>query len=119
VSSVAEAEATAEAAAAEVEAPTTIEAMMAGAGAPGTTKADVIAARPSAQEAEMKAAEALVAPLVQGPPSLRESARGVEVLTISSYDVSRAWEMADGEVAGAMEQPVLTPGEGSSALAQV
>ena len=67
----------------------------------------------------MKAAETSVAPLVQGPPSLRESAREVEVLPISSNDVSRAREMADGEVAGAVEQPVPTPGEGSSALARV
>jgi len=116
---VSEAKATAEAAVAEVEAPTTIEATMAGAGAPGTTEADVIMARPSAQEVEMKAAEASVAPLVQGPLSLRESAREVEVLPISSDNVSQAWEMADGEVAGAVEQLVPTPGEGSSALAWV
>jgi len=67
----------------------------------------------------MEAAEALVAPLVQGPPLLPGSAREVEVLPISSDDVSRAREMADGEVAGAVEQLVLTPGEGSSALARV
>ena len=67
----------------------------------------------------MKAVEASVAPLVQGPPSLRESAREVEVLPISSDDVSRAREMADGEVVGAVEQPVPTPGEGSLALARV
>ena len=83
---------------------------MAGAGAHGTTEA---------QEVEMKAAEASVAPLVQGPPLLPGSAREVEVLPISSNDVSWVREMADGEVAGAMEQPVLTPGEGSSALARV
>ena len=65
----------------------------------------------------MKAAEASVAPLVQGPPSLRESAREVEVLPISSNNVSQAREMPNGEVAGAVEQPVPTPGEGSSALA--
>ena len=116
---VSEAEATAEAAAAEVEAPAPIEATMAGAGAPGTTEAGVVAARPSAQEVEMKAAEASVAPLVQGPPSLWESAREVEVLLISSDDVSRAQEMADGEVVGVVEQPVPTPGEGSSALMRV
>ena len=39
-------------------------AAMAGAGAPETTKAVVMAARPSIQEAEMKAAEALEAPLL-------------------------------------------------------
>ena len=51
----------------------------------------------------MKEAEALVAPLVHGPPLLPGSAREVEVLPISSNDVSRAREMADGEVAGAVE----------------
>ena len=119
VSSVAEAEATAEAAAAEVEAPAPIEATMAGVGAHGTTEAGVVAARPSAQEVEMKAAEASMAPLVQGPPLLSGSVREVEVLPISSDDVSWAREMADGEVAGAVEQPVPTPGEGSLALAWV
>jgi len=114
-----EAEATDEAAAAEVEAPVPIEATMVGAGAHGTTEAGIVVARPSAQEVEMKAAEASVAPLVQGPPLLPGSAREVEVLPISSDDVSRAREMADGEVVGAVEQPVLTPGEGSSALARV
>ena len=67
----------------------------------------------------MKAVEASVAPLVQGPPSLRESAREVEVLPISFDDVSQAREMADGKVAGVGEQPVPTPGEGNSALAWV
>ena len=67
----------------------------------------------------MKAAEASVAPLVQGPPLLPGSAREVEVLLISSSDVSRAREMADGEVVGAVEQLVPTSGEGSSALARV
>jgi len=67
----------------------------------------------------MEAMEASVAPLVQGPPLLPGSAQEVEVLPISSDDVSLAREMADGEVAGAVEQPVLTPGEGSSALARV
>jgi len=119
VSSVAEAtevearrvsKATDEATAAEVQAPAPIEATMAGAGAHGTTEA---------QEVEMEAAEASVAPLVQGPPLLPGSTWEVEVLPISSDDVSRAWEMADGEVVGAVEQPVPTPGEGSSALAWV
>ena len=79
---------TAEAAAAGAGAPTTTEAMMAEAGAPRTTEAAVIAVRPSAQEVEMKAAKASVAPLVQGSPFLRESAREVEVLLISSDDTS-------------------------------
>ncbi|XP_066375090.1 uncharacterized protein [Miscanthus floridulus] len=78
--------ATAEATMAEAGAPETTKAMMAEAGAPGTTEAtmeearaprttdaDVIVAGMPAQEVEMKAAEALVAPLVQGPPPLRES----------------------------------------------
>ena len=67
---VSEVEATDEAAAAEVEAPAPIEATMAGVGAHGTTEAGVVVARPSAQEVEMKAAEASVAPLGQGPSSL-------------------------------------------------
>ncbi|XP_066396080.1 uncharacterized protein [Miscanthus floridulus] len=81
---------TAEAAAAGAGAPTTTEATMLEVGAPRTTEADVIAARPSAQEVEMKAAEASVAPLVQGPPSLWESAREAEVHPISSDDTSQA-----------------------------
>ena len=110
---------TIEAAAVGTGALTTIEATMAEAGAPGTTEADVIVARLPAQEVEMKAAEASVAPLVQGPPSSREGAREVEVHTISSDDTSRAQEMADAKVAGTVEQPVPTPGEGSSALMRV
>ena len=116
---VSEAEATDEATAAEVEAPAPIKATMVGAGAHGTTEAGVVVVRPSAQEVEMKAVEASVAPLVQGPPLLPGSAREVEVLLISSSDVSRAREMADGEVVGAVEQLVPTSGEGSSALARV
>ncbi|XP_066373374.1 uncharacterized protein [Miscanthus floridulus] len=100
---------TTEATMAEAGAPGTTEAMMVEAGAPGTTEADVIAARLSAQEVEMKAAEASVAPLVQGPPSLRESAREAEVHLISSDDTSRAQEVVDAKVASAVEQPVLTP----------
>ncbi|XP_066309790.1 uncharacterized protein [Miscanthus floridulus] len=49
---------------AEAGAPKTIKAILVEAGAPEITKADVMAVRPSTQEAEMKAAEALVAPLV-------------------------------------------------------
>ncbi|XP_066323903.1 uncharacterized protein [Miscanthus floridulus] len=109
---------TTEATMAEAGAPETTEVMMAEAGAPGTTEADVIVARLSAQEVEMKAAEASVAPLVQGLPLLWESAWEVEVLPISSNDTSRAQEMASAEVAGVVEQPVPTPREGSSALAR-
>ncbi|XP_066316326.1 uncharacterized protein [Miscanthus floridulus] len=68
-----------EATVAEAGAPETVEAIIAEAGAPKITKAIVMGARPSVQEAEMKAAEASVAPLVQGPPLLRESAREAEV----------------------------------------
>ncbi|XP_066308053.1 uncharacterized protein [Miscanthus floridulus] len=110
---------TAEAAAVGVGVSATTEATMAEAGAPETTEADVTVARPSAQEVEMKAVEPSVAPLVQGPPSLRESAREVEVHPISSDDTSRAQEVVDAEVADAVEQPVLTLGEGSSALVWV
>ncbi|XP_066392327.1 uncharacterized protein [Miscanthus floridulus] len=103
---------TTEATVAEAEAPGTTEAMMAEAGAPGTIEANVIAAMLSAQEVETRAAEASAAPLVQGPPSLQESAREVEVLSISFDDTSWAYEMASAEVAGIMEQPIPTPGEG-------
>ncbi|XP_066323683.1 uncharacterized protein [Miscanthus floridulus] len=109
---------TAEASMAEAGAPGTTEATMAEAAAPGTTDADAIMAGLPAQEMEMKAAKALVAPLVQGLPPLRESAREVEILLISSDDTSRAQEMAGAEAAGVVEQPVPTPGEGSSALAR-
>ncbi|XP_066324237.1 uncharacterized protein [Miscanthus floridulus] len=110
---------TAEASMVEAGAPGTTEATMAEARAPGTTDADAIVAGLPAQEMEMKAAKALAAPLVQGPPPLRESAREVEILLISSDDTSWTQEMAGAEAAGVMEQPVPTPGEGSSALAQL
>ena len=92
------------------------EATMAEAGAPEATKVVVMAARPSVQEAEMKAVEASVAPLVQGSPLLRESAREAEVYPISSDDTSRALEAVDAEDAGAVEQPAPILDEGSSAL---
>ncbi|XP_066373844.1 uncharacterized protein [Miscanthus floridulus] len=95
----------AEAAAAGAGALATSEAMMTEAGAPGTTEANVIAARLLAQEVEMKAAEASVAPLGQGPSSSREGAQKVEVHLISSDDTSRAQEVVDAEVAGAVAQP--------------
>ncbi|XP_066323938.1 uncharacterized protein [Miscanthus floridulus] len=81
---------TTEATMAKAGAPGTTEATMVEVGAPGTTDADVIVAGLPAQEVGMKAVEALAAPLVQGPPPLRESAREVEVLPISSDDTSRA-----------------------------
>ena len=52
---------------------------------------------------EMKAVKALAAPLVQGPPPLRESTREVEILPISSDDTSRVQEMAGAEVASVVE----------------
>ena len=67
----------------------------------------------------MKAAEALVPPLVQGLPLLRESAREAEVHPISSDDTSWAWGAVDAEETGAMEQPAPTLGEGSLALVRV
>ncbi|XP_066331778.1 uncharacterized protein [Miscanthus floridulus] len=94
---------TAEAAAVGARALRTTEAMMAEARAPEAAEADVIAAKPSAQEVEMKAAEASVAHLVQGLPPLRESAREAEVYPISSDDTSRAQEVVDAEVAGTVE----------------
>ncbi|XP_066316503.1 uncharacterized protein [Miscanthus floridulus] len=96
---------TTEATMAEAGAPGTTEATMVEAEAPGTIEADVIAARPLAQEVEMEAMEASVAPLGQGPPSLWESAREVEVLLISSDDTSPVQEMVDAKVAGTVEQP--------------
>ncbi|XP_066317568.1 uncharacterized protein [Miscanthus floridulus] len=106
----------------EAGVPRTIEAA-ATAGAPGTTEAtvaeaDVSAAKSVAQELEMKAAEASVAPLVQGLPLLWESAQEAEVHPISSNDTSWAQEVVDAEVAGTMEQLAPTLGEGSSALVQ-
>ena len=61
---------TAETAVAAVSVSASSEAMVAKTGVLEATNAAVMVARPSAQEAEMKAAEALVAPLVQGPPLL-------------------------------------------------
>ncbi|XP_066342313.1 uncharacterized protein [Miscanthus floridulus] len=108
---------TIEAATAGTGALATAEATMAEAGAPRTTDADVIVAGLPAQEVEMKAAEALAAPLVQGPPLLREGTWEVEVLPISSDDTSWAQEMVGAEVASVVDQPASTSGEGSSALA--
>ena len=110
---------TAETAVAAVGVSTSSKAMMAGARAPETTKAIVMVARPSVQEVEMKAAEALEAPLLQGPPLLREHAREVEVYLISSDDTSRAREVVDAEETDAVEQPAPLLDEGSSALMRV
>ncbi|XP_066357980.1 uncharacterized protein [Miscanthus floridulus] len=103
----------------EAGAPRTAEAIAAGAGAPGTTEANVIVAKPLAQEVEMKAAEASVAPLVLGLPLLRGSIREAEVHPISSDDTSQAQEVVNAEVAGFVEQPAPTPGKGGSGLVRV
>jgi len=102
----------------------TTEAEVAEAGASRTTEAEVVeassgAAEPSAQDAETEAGQALVQPPVQDPPPLQESAREVEVRTISSDDTSRGKEVADAEAASTAEQPAPTSGEGSSALVRV
>ncbi|XP_066351364.1 uncharacterized protein [Miscanthus floridulus] len=106
----------AETAVAAVDVSTSSEDMMVEPGAPEITTAIIMATRPSVQEAEMKAAEALVAPLAQGPPLLRESAREAEVYPISSDDTSRAREVVDAEDTGVVEQPAPILNEGSSAL---
>ncbi|XP_066396579.1 uncharacterized protein [Miscanthus floridulus] len=93
-----------------------VEAIMAEAGAPEITKAVVMAAGPFVQVAEIKAVEASVAPLAQGSPLLRESAREVEVYPISFDDTSRAWEAVNAEDADDVEQPAPILDEGSSAL---
>ncbi|XP_066323317.1 uncharacterized protein [Miscanthus floridulus] len=105
-----------EAEATEAEAPRTAEAAAAGAGAPRAIEVDVVAVKPLAQEVEMKAAEASVAPLVQGLPLLRESAWEAEVQPISSDDTFQVHEVVDAGVASTVEQPAPTPGEGSLAL---
>ena len=73
----------AEARAPEVEVPS--------AGAPGTIEAEVVeasAADPVARDTEMEAGQAVAPPLVQDLPPSQESAREVEVQTISSDDTS-------------------------------
>ena len=67
----------------------------------------------------MQAVEASVAPLVQGPPLLRESAREAEVYPISSDDTSRAREVVDAEETDAVEQPAPLLDEGNSTLMRV
>ena len=56
---------------------------------------------------EAEAGQASIPPPVQGPPPLQESAREVEVHSISSDDTSRAKEVVDAETAGTVEQPAL------------
>ncbi|XP_066373277.1 uncharacterized protein [Miscanthus floridulus] len=69
----AEAPRTSEAEATEAEVPSTTEVAVAEAGAPGTTEAraagdGVSAVKPAAQEVETRAGQALILPLIQGPP---------------------------------------------------
>jgi len=79
-------------------------------GAPGTTEAEV---------AETEVGQASVPPAVQDLLPSQESAQEVEVHTISFDDTSRGKEVADAEASSTMEQPVSTPGDGSSTLVRV
>ncbi|XP_066320542.1 uncharacterized protein [Miscanthus floridulus] len=115
---------TIEAEVAEARAPRTTEAEVAEAGAPRTTEAEAAeaglgAVEPAAQNAEMEAGQALVPPPVQDPPPSQESAREVEVHSISSDDTSRGKEVANTEAASTTEQPAPTSGKGSLALVRV
>ncbi|XP_066344126.1 uncharacterized protein [Miscanthus floridulus] len=100
----------------EVGAPETAEAVIAEAGAPEVTTAVVMVARPSAQEAEMQAAEASAVPLAQGLPLLREklgseASRAAEASRVEAQWLkeqaeacqaeTRRWELkAKGELRG-------------------
>ena len=97
---------------------------MAGVGAPRVAEVEAAEAslgmvEPAGQDADMGAGQASVPPLVQGPPSSQESAREAEAHSISSADTSRGKEVADAEAASIVQQPVLTPAEGSLALVRV
>jgi len=106
----AEAPRTSEAEVAEAGASRASEAEVANVGAPRTTEAEV---------AEMEAGQASVPLVVQDLPPSQESTQEVEVQTISSDDTSWGKEVADAEAASTVEQLVLTPTEGSSALVRV
>ncbi|XP_066324342.1 uncharacterized protein [Miscanthus floridulus] len=98
---------------ADTGAPRTTEAEVAKAGAPRTTKAKAVeaglgAVEPMAQNAEMEAGQALVLPAVQDPLPSQESAREVEVHSISSDDISWGKEVVDAKAASTVEQPALT-----------
>ncbi|XP_066374080.1 uncharacterized protein [Miscanthus floridulus] len=78
---------------ADAEAPRTTEAEVTEVGVPGTTEAEAAeaglgAAKPAAQDTETEARQASVPPPVQDPPPSQESARDVEVHSISSDDTS-------------------------------
>jgi len=93
---------------ADVEAPRITEVEVAEAGAPRSTEAEVGeaglgAAEPMAQDVEMDVRQASVPPPVQDLPPSQESAREVEVQTISSDDTSRGKEVADAEAASTAE----------------
>ncbi|XP_066358147.1 uncharacterized protein [Miscanthus floridulus] len=120
----AEAPSVVEATEGKVEAPRTSKAEVAEARAPGTTRVEVAeaslgAAESAAQDAETKTGQASVPPLVQDPPPPQESAREVEVHSISSDDTSWGKEVADAEAASTAKQLALTSGKGSSALVWV
>ncbi|XP_066320160.1 uncharacterized protein [Miscanthus floridulus] len=85
----------------EAGVPRTTKAAAAGAGAPGTTKAtgaeaNVSAARLAAQEVEMKAAEASVAPLVQG--ALHTGVKRALAIIASHYIGVNLTAISDGYV---------------------
>ncbi|XP_066310822.1 uncharacterized protein [Miscanthus floridulus] len=120
----AEAPRTSKAEATKAGASRTTEAEVAEAGALETTEAKVAeagvgAAEPAAQEVETEAGQASVPPPVQGLPPSQESAREVEVHSISSDDTSQGKEVADAKAASTTEQPASTSGEGSSALVRL
>ncbi|XP_066312841.1 uncharacterized protein [Miscanthus floridulus] len=119
----AEALRTSEAKVAEAEALRASEAKVVDVGAPRTAEAEVAEAslgvvEPAAQDVEMEAGQASVPPSVQDPPPSQESAREVEVHSISSDDTSWGKEVVDAEATSTVEWPAPTLGEGSSALVQ-
>ncbi|XP_066311437.1 uncharacterized protein [Miscanthus floridulus] len=71
---------------------------------------------PMPREAEAHESDEAEAPLVAEATKGKESAREVEVHSISSNDTSWGKEVVDAEAASTAEQPALTSGEGSSAL---
>ena len=73
----------------------------------------------AAWDSEMEVGHPLVPPLDQGLPPSQEITREVGGQATSPTDTSRGKEAADVEADSAVEQPVLAPGEGNSALARV
>ena len=90
--------------------------------APGTSEAEMVEASAVglvARDLEMEVGQPLVPPLAQGLPPSQESAREVEVPATCPADTSRGKDAADVKADSTAKQPVLAPGEGNSALAQV